>query len=35
MNEIIMPTLRAMKAKDMPYKGVLFAGLMISKMARS
>src|ERR1700709_1918328 len=25
------PTLRAMKAKGMPYKGVLFAGLMITK----
>lgn len=31
MNEIIYPTLRAMKAKGMPYKGVLFAGLMITK----
>jgi phosphoribosylamine--glycine ligase len=31
MDEIIRPTLRAMKAKGMPYKGVLFAGLMITK----
>ncbi len=31
MDEIIMPTLRAMKAKGMPYKGVLFAGLMITR----
>jgi phosphoribosylamine---glycine ligase len=31
MDEIITPTLRAMKAKGMPYKGVLFAGLMITK----
>jgi len=31
MTEIILPTLRAMKAKGMPYKGVLFAGLMITK----
>lgn len=31
MNEIVMPTLRAMAAKGMPYKGVLFAGLMITK----
>jgi phosphoribosylamine--glycine ligase len=31
MTEIILPTLRAMKAMGMPYKGVLFAGLMISK----
>jgi phosphoribosylamine--glycine ligase len=31
MNEIIMPTLRAMKAMGTPYKGVLFAGLMITK----
>ncbi|HEX7882296.1 MAG TPA: phosphoribosylamine--glycine ligase [Afipia sp.] len=31
MAEIILPTLRAMKAKGMPYKGVLFAGLMITK----
>jgi phosphoribosylamine--glycine ligase len=30
MNEIIHPTLRAMKAKGMPFKGVLFAGLMIT-----
>jgi phosphoribosylamine--glycine ligase len=30
MNEIIYPTLRAMSAKGMPYKGVLFAGLMIT-----
>ncbi|MDZ4368900.1 MAG: phosphoribosylamine--glycine ligase [Afipia sp.] len=31
MTEIILPTLRAMKAMGMPYKGVLFAGLMITK----
>ena len=31
MNEIIDPTLRAMAAKGMPFKGVLFAGLMITK----
>jgi phosphoribosylamine---glycine ligase len=31
MNEIIMPTVRAMKALGAPYKGVLFAGLMITK----
>ncbi len=31
MNEIIGPTLRAMKAMGTPYKGVLFAGLMITK----
>jgi phosphoribosylamine--glycine ligase len=30
MNEIILPTLRAMSAKGMPFKGVLFAGLMIT-----
>jgi phosphoribosylamine--glycine ligase len=30
MDEIIRPTLRAMKAKGMPYTGVLFAGLMIA-----
>jgi len=30
MDEIIRPTLRAMKDKSMPYKGVLFAGLMIT-----
>jgi phosphoribosylamine--glycine ligase len=30
MDEIIMPTLRAMRAMDAPYKGVLFAGLMIT-----
>lgn len=31
MSEIIYPTLRAMKALGAPYKGVLFAGLMITK----
>jgi len=31
MAEIILPTLRAMKTMGMPYKGVLFAGLMITK----
>jgi phosphoribosylamine--glycine ligase len=30
MNEIILPTLRAMSAMGCPYKGVLFAGLMIT-----
>jgi phosphoribosylamine--glycine ligase len=30
MDEIIDPTLRAMAAKGMPFKGVLFAGLMIT-----
>ena len=31
MAEIILPTLHAMKAMGMPYKGVLFAGLMITR----
>ena len=31
MDEIIMPTVRAMKTLGAPYKGVLFAGLMITK----
>ncbi|HEY5379404.1 MAG TPA: phosphoribosylamine--glycine ligase [Pseudolabrys sp.] len=31
MDEIIMPTMHAMKAMGVPYKGVLFAGLMITK----
>src|SRR5471030_970999 len=31
MDEIIRPTVRAMKAMGAPYKGVLFAGLMITK----
>ncbi|MGH6665513.1 MAG: phosphoribosylamine--glycine ligase, partial [Pseudolabrys sp.] len=31
MEEIIQPTVRAMKALGAPYKGVLFAGLMITK----
>ncbi|MEW6449378.1 MAG: phosphoribosylamine--glycine ligase [Pseudomonadota bacterium] len=31
MDEIILPTVRAMKAMGTPYKGVLFAGLMITK----
>ncbi|MDB5515647.1 MAG: phosphoribosylamine--glycine ligase [Tardiphaga sp.] len=30
MNEIVYPTLRAMSAKGMPYRGVLFAGLMVT-----
>ncbi len=30
MDEIIAPTLRAMASQGMPYKGVLFAGLMIT-----
>jgi phosphoribosylamine--glycine ligase len=30
MHEIIEPTLRAMKAMGCPYKGVLYAGLMIT-----
>jgi phosphoribosylamine---glycine ligase len=31
MNEIIAPTLRAMKAMGTPYKGVLYAGLMMTR----
>ena len=31
MSEMIMPTLRAMKAMGMPYKGVLFAGIMVTE----
>jgi phosphoribosylamine--glycine ligase len=31
MDDIIMPTVRAMKAMGAPYKGVLFAGLMITE----
>jgi phosphoribosylamine--glycine ligase len=31
MREIVEPTVRAMKAMGAPYKGVLFAGLMITK----
>jgi phosphoribosylamine--glycine ligase len=30
MDEIVLPTVAAMKAKGTPYKGVLFAGLMIT-----
>ena len=30
MNEIILPTVRGMAADGMPYKGVLYAGLMIT-----
>ncbi|MEA2897701.1 MAG: phosphoribosylamine---glycine ligase [Bradyrhizobium sp.] len=30
MDEIIHPTLRAMRARGVPFKGVLFAGLMIT-----
>jgi phosphoribosylamine--glycine ligase len=30
MDEIVFPTLRAMKAMGAPYKGVLYAGLMIT-----
>ena len=31
MNDIIAPTMRAMKAMGTPYKGVLYAGLMITE----
>jgi phosphoribosylamine--glycine ligase len=31
MDEIVQPTLKAMKAMGSPYKGVLFAGLMITR----
>src|SRR3546814_12024296 len=31
MVRIVRPTVAAMKAEGMPYKGVLFAGLMITK----
>jgi phosphoribosylamine--glycine ligase len=31
MQEIVSPTLRAMKAMGAPYKGILYAGLMISE----
>jgi phosphoribosylamine--glycine ligase len=31
MDEIIAPTLRAMRARGTPFKGVLFAGLMITE----
>jgi phosphoribosylamine--glycine ligase len=31
MDEIVVPTMRAMAAMGAPYKGVLFAGLMITK----
>jgi phosphoribosylamine--glycine ligase len=30
MDEIVLPTLRAMKAMGCPYKGVLYAGLMVT-----
>src|SRR5579863_1014302 len=30
MNEIVMPTLRAMQAMNAPFKGILYAGLMIT-----
>ena len=31
MDEMIMPTLRALKAMGAPYKGVLYAGVMVTK----
>jgi phosphoribosylamine---glycine ligase len=31
MDEMIMPTLRALKAMGTPYKGVLYAGVMVTK----
>jgi phosphoribosylamine--glycine ligase len=31
MDEIVLPTLRAMRASGAPYKGVLYAGLMITR----
>ena len=32
MDEMIMPTLRALKAMGTPYKGVLYAGVMVTKV---
>jgi phosphoribosylamine--glycine ligase len=32
LDEIVLPTLRAMKAMGAPYKGVLYAGLMITAL---
>src|SRR4051812_31960053 len=31
MDEMVMPTLRALKAMGSPYKGVIFAGVMVTK----
>ena len=31
MNDIVVPTMRAMKAMGTPYRGVLYAGLMITR----
>ena len=31
MDEIILPTVRAMAAEGTPFKGVLYAGLMIDR----
>jgi phosphoribosylamine---glycine ligase len=31
MDDIVLPTLRAMKAMGAPYKGVLYAGLMVTR----
>jgi phosphoribosylamine--glycine ligase len=31
MDEMVTPTLRAMKAKGMPYKGVLYVGIMLTE----
>ena len=31
MREIVLPTVKAMKDEGMPFKGVLYAGLMIGK----
>ena len=30
MDEIVLPTVRVMKARGMPYKGILYAGLMLT-----
>ena len=34
MDEIVQPTVEAMKAEGMPFKGVLYAGLMIGRTGR-
>ena len=35
MDEIIQPTVRAMAARGTPFKGVLYLGVMITRMAPS
>ena len=35
LNKIISPTIKGMKEENIPYEGILYAGIMITKMAQN